>query len=217
MKTGIVIGATGVTGKYITKKLLSSAQYATVIAFSRRPLGYKHPKLVNHVVDFDAIAQWAGLVRGDDLFAAMGTTLAQAGGKAAQYQVDYTYQAQVIEAAADNGVARLFLISSAQASIKSPFFYSRMKAELDAFAKAMPFSTRVFFRPAIILGDRPDSRPAEKIGALISQQLASWIPGLQKYRPIKGKALAKAIVNCACGELPPGNHDYELDEIFTLL
>lgn len=217
MKTAIVIGATGITGKHITKKLLASSHYAKVLAFTRRPVGYKHPKLVNHVVDFEAMGEWAQLVRGDDLFAAMGTTLGQAGSKAAQYRVDYTYQAGVIEAAANNGVARLFLISSPQASTRSPLFYSRMKAELDKFAESLPFSTRVYFRPAIIMGDRPDNRPGEKIGAMFSQHLANWVPGMQKYRPIKGKTLAKAIVNCACGDLPEGTHNYELDAIFKLL
>lgn len=216
MKTAIVIGATGITGKPLTKKLLASGHYSKVIAFTRRTLGFKHPKLVNHVVDFDAMPEWSALVQGDDLFAAMGTTLSQAGNKNAQYRVDYSYQAGVIEAAAANGVARLFLVSSPQASIKSPFFYSRMKAELDAFAQSMSFGTTVFFRPSIIRGDRPDHRPGEKLGALISEHLANWIPGMQKYRPIKGKTLAQAIVNCATGELPEGRHNYELDEIFAL-
>jgi len=216
MRTAIVIGATGLTGKHITRKLLASKLYAKVTTFSRRPLGYTHPKLASHVVDFEAIPTWADKIRGDDLFAAMGTTLSQAGSKPAQYRVDYTYQAGVIEAAASNGVARLFLVSSPQASTRSPFFYSRMKAELDVFAESLPFSTRVYFRPAIILGDRPDKRPGEKLGGMISAQLATWIPGLQKYKPIKGKTLAKAIVNCACGELAEGTHNYELRDIFEL-
>jgi uncharacterized protein YbjT (DUF2867 family) len=217
MKKAIVIGATGLTGRHITKKLLASTQYSKVITFTRKSLGYRHPKLVSHIVDFEAMPDWADLVRGDDLFAAMGTTLSQAGSKAAQYRVDYTYQAGVMEAAAKNGVARLFLVSSPNASTRSPFFYSRMKAELDAFAESLPFSTRVYFRPAIILGDRPDNRLGEKLGGLISEQLASWVPGMQKYKPIKGKTLAQAIVNCACGKLPQGTHHYELDEIFELV
>jgi len=216
MGIAIVIGATGITGKPLTKKLLASEHYSKVIAFTRRAIGFKHPKLVNHVVDFDAMAEWSALVKGNDLFAAMGSTLSQAGSKKAQYRVDYTYQAGVIKAAAENGVARLFLVSSPQASIKSPFFYSRMKAELDNFAQSMPFTTLVYFRPSIIRGDRPDNRPGEKIGGLISEHLATWVPGMQKYRPIKGKTLARAIANCATNELPQGRHDYELDEIFAL-
>ncbi len=217
MTTAIVIGATGVTGSHITRKLLESGTHSKVVVFCRRPLGYKHPKLVSHVVDFEAMPDWAELVRGDDLFAAMGTTLSQAGSKEAQYRVDYSYQAGVIEAAASNGVTRLFLVSSPNASTNSPFFYSRMKAELDAFAARMPFTTRVYFRPAIIRGDRPDRRPAEKIGGIISQQLATWVPGMRKYRPIEAAALAQAIVNCALDELAEGTHEYALDEIFQLL
>ena len=108
MKTAIVIGATGITGKPLTKKLLASGHYSKVIAFTRRTLGFKHPKLVNHVVDFDAMPEWSALVQGDDLFAAMGTTLSQAGNKNAQYRVDYSYQAGVIEAPLPMGLRVCF-------------------------------------------------------------------------------------------------------------
>ena len=52
MKTAIVIGATGVTGKYITNNLLANDAYGQVIVFSRRALNQNHPKLVVHLVDF---------------------------------------------------------------------------------------------------------------------------------------------------------------------
>ena len=100
MKTALVIGATGLTGRYITHNLLAAEAYEQVVVFSRRALPEQHPKLVNHVVDFDHIDHWAELVNGDDLFSALGTTLKAAGSKAAQYKVDYTYQADVMAAAA---------------------------------------------------------------------------------------------------------------------
>jgi hypothetical protein len=52
---------------------------------------------------------------------------------------------------------------------------------------------------------------------VISEKLAGWIPGMQKYRPIKARTLAQAIVHCACGQLPAGTHNYELDDIFRLV
>jgi uncharacterized protein YbjT (DUF2867 family) len=216
MRTAIVIGATGVTGKHITRSLLDSSSYSSVVVFSRRALSVQHAKLINHVVDFDALADWAHLVQGDDLFSALGTTVKQAGSQEAQYQVDYGYQAGVIEAAASNSVRRLFLVSSPQASTGSWFFYTRMKAELDVFAAQQGFETLVYFKPSIILGDRPDSRPGEKISGVLAQQIA-WMPGLKKYRPISGEQLGRAMVNCATRKLDPGIYTYELDDIFALL
>ncbi len=217
MKTAIVIGATGVTGKHITSSLLADETYGQVIVFSRRALAQNHPKLLVHLVDFDRIEDWAELIRGDDLFSALGTTLKQAGGKSAQYKVDYTYQANVIEAAAKNGVTRLFLVSSPQATSRSPIFYNRMKGELDEFATTLGFETLVYFKPSIITGDRPDHRTGEKIGGAVVGVIAKWVPGAQKFRPISGEELGAAMVNCASSDLPLGKHTYELDKIFDLL
>ena len=217
MKTALVIGATGVTGKHIVSQLLARSDYDQVVAFSRRALPVTHSKLVNHLVDFDHIDDWAALLRGDDLFSALGTTLKQAGSKRAQYKVDYSYQADVMHAAAGNEVSRVFLISSPQATARSPIFYNRMKGELDDFAATLGFQTLVYFKPSIILGDRPDKRVAEKIGGALAASIAKWVPGASKYRPISGEQLGNAIVNCACSKLAAGVHTYELDEIFDLL
>ncbi len=217
MHTAIVIGATGVTGKHITRYLVKSDYYSKVVAFSRRPLPEKSGKLINHVVDFDDIDSWANRVKGDDLFSALGTTLKQAGSKQAQYKVDYTYQANVIKAAAENGVKRLFLISSPSASSLSPFFYNRMKGELDNFAAQQGFATLVYFKPSVIEGDRPDNRIGEKIGGAFMHQLADWVPGMATMRPISGEQLAGAMVNCAVHPLPEGVHTFHLGEIFRFL
>lgn len=217
MKTALVIGATGVTGKHIVSQLLARQDYDQVLAFSRRALSVVHSKLVNHVVDFDHIEDWATLLRGDDLFSALGTTRKQAGSKKAQYKVDYSYQANVIQAAAANGVSRVFLISSPQASAESPLFYNRIKGELDNFAATQGFQTLVYFKPSIILGDRPDKRVAEKIGGALAAGIAKWVPGANRYRPISGEQLGNAIVSCAGSNIPAGVHTYELDEIFDLL
>lgn len=217
MKTAMVIGATGLTGKFITRYLLAAEVYDKVITFTRQAVGEEHPKLTNHVVDFDAVDEWAKLLKGDDLFSALGTTRKQAGSKQAQYKVDYTYQADVISAAAGNGVKRLFLISSPQATPRSPIFYNRMKGELDAFVATQGFDTLVYFKPSIIQGDRADHRPAENLGATIAQMVTRCVPGTRTYRPIAGEQLGQAIVNCACSELPVGTYTYELGEIFELL
>jgi len=150
MKAAIVIGATGITGKHITRCLLENDNYERVIVFSRRLLDMKHSKLCNHRVDFENIATWASLIRGDDLFSVLGTTRKQAGGKEAHYKVDYTYQAKVIEAAAKNNVKRLFLVSSPVANIDSKFFYARMKGQLEEFSRKQSFETIAYFKPTII-------------------------------------------------------------------
>lgn len=217
MTSAIVIGATGVTGQHILRQLLACTHYDHVIALSRRANEMNHPKLTQHVIDFATPDQWQSLVKGDDLFCALGTTLKQAGNRQAQYQVDFTFQANVIEAGANNAVKRLFLISSPGANAKSTMFYPRIKGELDEFALQQPFETRVLIKPSLITGERPDKRLGEIIGKAVLNSLSRWLPGFAKWRPISGEQLGSAIVNYAGALNSHGNHTLELDDIFNYL
>lgn len=217
MKTAIVIGATGLTGKHIVNFLLESDMYEKVVIFSRRKLQIDDPKLLTHLIDFDHIDEWSHLIQGDDLFSAMGTTLRQAGNKDAFFKVDYTYQANFIEKASANGVTRLFLISAPGVSHKSTVLYNRVKAKLDDFVKTLNFETLVFFRPSIIHGEREISRLGERVGESILNFTSKWVPGMKKFKPISGEELGHAIVNCATSELSKGIHDIEWNKIFKLI
>src|SRR4030066_986146 len=139
MKTAIVIGATGLIGKHLTKFLLDDPAYSSVKVFVRRTLNISNPKLEEHVVDFDEISIWKDKITGDELYSAMGTTIKKAGSKEAQYKIDFTYQYECAKAASENGVGKYLLISSAGANIKSGHFYLRMKGELDKKVSELPF------------------------------------------------------------------------------
>ena len=217
MKTALVIGATGLTGKFITEFLLDSDVYKKVVFFTRREFLLKHAKLVNHIVDFDHIDEWSDLIQGDDLFSALGTTIKQAGSKDAFYKVDYTYQANIAKAASDNVVKRLFLISAPGAKPLSPVFYNRVKGKLDALVSSLDFETLVYFKPSIIYGKREIKRSAERVGEQLLNFTTRWIPGMKKLKPISGEELGRAIVNCAESELDSGIHTFELGKIFGLL
>ena len=93
--TAIVIGATGLVGSELVQQLLDDERFSLVKIFVRRSFGKQHPKLEEHIIDFDKIHEWGHLVSGDVLFSALGTTLKQAGGKEAQYRIDYNYQYDV--------------------------------------------------------------------------------------------------------------------------
>lgn len=213
-KTALVIGATGLVGSEVLHQLLADDRYLRVRVFHRRSTGIDHPKLEEHIVDFDAIDNWKHLIRGDELYSALGTTIKKAGSQEKQYTVDYTYQFDVAKAAAENGVKKYSLVSSAGANHRSRFFYSRLKGELDDDVKALPFEVITIMRPSILAGDRNEKRPGESIG-LFFISFMTKIPGLKKYRPISGKTVAQGMIN-SLHKCPPGYHIFELDEIFYL-
>ena len=88
----LVIGATGMVGSQLIQQLLADDRFEKIRVFSRRSLAITHPKLEEHLIDFNFPEQWRGLVRGNVLFSALGTTLSKAGSKGAQFKIDYKYQ-----------------------------------------------------------------------------------------------------------------------------
>lgn len=176
--SAILIGATGLVGSQILDLLLKDNSYSRVKVFHRRSTGIQHPKLEEHIIDFDKIHEWGHLVTGDELYSALGTTIKKAGSQEKQYTIDYTYQYEVAKAAADNGVKKYSLVSSAGADYESRVFYSRLKGELDDDVKALPFEVITIMRPSILAGERNESRPGESIGMFFMKFLTR-IPGLK--------------------------------------
>ncbi|MEY3738790.1 MAG: hypothetical protein RL544_1568, partial [Bacteroidota bacterium] len=129
--TALVFGATGATGSELVAQLIEDNHFSSVVVFSRRSLSITHPKLTCHIVDFDNPQLWAHLVQGDVLFSTLATTLKQAGSQKEQYKIDYTYQYQTAETAANNGVGAYVLVSAMGANANSRFFYPRIKGQLD--------------------------------------------------------------------------------------
>lgn len=213
-KTAIVIGATGLVGSEVLNLLLEDERYQKVKVFHRRSTGITNPKLEEHIIDFEQINEWKHLLTGDELYSALGTTIKKAGSQEAQYTVDFTYQNETAKAAAENGVKKYSLVSSAGANYQSRMFYSRLKGELDDAVKELPFEVTTILRPSILAGERNESRPGESMGMFFMKFLTK-IPGLKKYRPIAGRTVAQGMIN-SLHKCPPGYHIFELDEIFHL-
>ena len=62
----------------------------------------------------------------------------------------------------------------------------------------MPFTAFHVFRPSLLLGERKEHRPGEKVGAFIMSGLKYAMGGpLRKYRAIQARDVAKAMVRVA--------------------
>lgn len=213
MKTAIILGATGLTGSQLLDLLLQDQRFDKVKILVRRTVGFTHPKLEEHIVDFDQPKYWQSIVTGDVLFSMLGTTLQKAGSQEAQYEVDFTYQYQVAEIAVQNGVATYVVISSSGASENSPFFYMRTKGELDQAVQGLRFKSIHILRPGFLDGNRRESRAMEKFGLNAIKTLNSW--GLfQRFRPIHVRQLARIMIEISF-ETTIGVKIYEASELLA--
>tara|TARA_R110002124_G_scaffold76758_2_gene205681 strand:- start:563 stop:1213 length:651 start_codon:yes stop_codon:yes gene_type:complete len=210
----IIIGATGLVGSHLLKLLLSDDRYDLIKVLHRRSTGFVHPKLEEHLINFDKPEDWKQLVKGDHLFSAFGTTLKKAGSKKAQYKIDYTYQYEVAKAAAENNVTNYALVSSLGANSGSGSFYPRIKGELDEAVQELNFKTTLILRPSFLDGNRDEFRLGERIGIAVAKILCK-IPGLKNYHPIKAEVVAKAMVEGL--NTPKNQIIYDGQEIRSLI
>jgi uncharacterized protein YbjT (DUF2867 family) len=207
-KKALLIGATGLVGGHLLEQLLENPDYTEVVALLRRPLDIQHPKLRQEIIDFDNLNP--DLVKGDDLYCALGTTLRKAGSKAAQYKIDCTYPTEIGRLAKQQGVRQYLLVSSLGADAQSSNFYLRTKGELEQNLQAFGFEAFISARPSFLLGKRKEFRLGEKIGIWLAMLLAPLIP--KKYRGIQASKVAAALIRLA-GEHRAGVRFVESDKL----
>ncbi|MDP4116946.1 MAG: NAD(P)H-binding protein [Bacteroidota bacterium] len=213
MKTAIVIGATGLIGKWLVRYLLEDPRYSNVKVFSRRSLNINNTKLTEEIVDFEQIVKWKNKITGDEIYSALGSTIKKAGSADARNKIDFTYQYEVIKAASENGVKSCALVSSIGASSLSKNSYLKMKGELDDKIKELPFINVRIFRPSFLLGDREEKRTVDMIISPFVQMFTTLIPPFRKYKPIFASTVAKSMIRVTNNEKLSGYLIFESEKI----
>jgi len=198
VKTALIIGSTGLIGSELLNLLLDSNDYLKVITFVKRDTGIKHPKLTQHIIDFDKPETYIELVVGDDFFCTIGTTIKKAGSKEDFRKVDFGYPKQFAAFALQNKVKNYLIISSLGANAKSGNFYLKTKGEIQDFLKDCDFESVAVLQPSLLLGNRTEFRLGEKVGAFFMKTFSLLFVGnLKKYKPIESKTVAKALLKIA--------------------
>lgn len=192
-RTVLVAGASGLVGREILKGLLDDDSVAAVHSLGRRELPLQHPKLTQHIVDFQALP---ALPRVDEAFIALGTTIKVAGSQEAFRAVDCDAVIAVAKAARAAGATRLGVVSAMGANARSSVFYNRVKGDTEAALSALGFETLVIARPSFLAGDREalgqPVRSGEGLALNVSRWLAPLIP--DNYRSIDARCVARALL-----------------------
>jgi uncharacterized protein YbjT (DUF2867 family) len=214
-RTALVAGASGLVGGHLLKLLLADGGYAHVITLGRRPVATRHPQLDQRIVDLGALETLTDFPQADDVFSCLGTTLKAAGSQMAFRKVDYDYVLGLARAGQRAGARQFLLVSALGADPGSRIFYSRVKGEIEAAVRQLPYRGIQIFRPSFLMGDRPEARLAERVAVPLARAVAPLLAGpLRRYRPIGAADVARAMVKIA-KEAPRGPSVFEYDGIMA--
>lgn len=209
----VVIGATGATGKDLIEVLVKEASVSEIVVLLRRKVEFKHPKIKSYVINFNQPDEWKDLVVGDVAFSCLGTTLKDAGSKDAQWKIDYDYQYWFAQKAKENNVKTFVLVSSGFSNANSPFFYMKMKGQLEDDVVKLGFERTIIFNPPLLIRKNTD-RAGENISVKVINFFNS-IGIAKSIKPLSTEDLAKSMWE-SLKQFPNGAHYVKGQEILKL-
>ncbi len=189
----LLLGATGLVGRHCLQMLLRDDGVAHVRALVRRPpegLALS-PKLETVVCDFEQMGTHPEWFAVDEVFCALGTTIAAAGSQSAFRRVDFDYPLTAAQLARRQGARHYLLVSALGANAQSLVFYNRVKGELENELRALQFPALTIARPSMLMGERKERRRKEE-----------WVKPLAwlwpaAYRPVEASQVALGLVRSA--------------------
>jgi uncharacterized protein YbjT (DUF2867 family) len=212
-RIALIAGASGLVGRHCLSYLLQSDRYDQVISVGRSPLSTSHPKLRQVLTDFDQLPEVQDRLRAGDVYCCLGTTIKKAGSKASFYKVDFTYVVELARLVANQGASQFLVVSALGADAKSRIFYNKVKGQMEKAVQQLPFRSVHILQPSVLLGNREESRPMEKLAAAVMGALGFLLLGsFKKYRPVPASKVAQAMLIYASRE-EPGVHVHRSDKI----
>jgi uncharacterized protein YbjT (DUF2867 family) len=172
----LLLGASGLVGKNVLAQALAHPAITNVVAPTRLPLA-PHPKLTNRVSNRLESLLPEGVTGGvDAVVCALGTTIGKAGSKEAFREVDYVLPLAFARSAHERGAETFVLVSASVASVSSPFFYPRIKGEIERDIELVGFKSLTIVRPSLIAGERDEPRFREHIALRLMGIFAPILP-----------------------------------------
>ncbi len=210
-----IIGATGLIGGHLLQQLKQDESYNTLRLLVRRPFKNDSSKVEIKLIDFNDHESFKlGIDGSAVVFCTVGTTQKKVkGNKEAYRKIDHDIPVKAARFCKETGCDNFLIVSSVGADAKSKNFYLQLKGEVEDEIKKMNLESVSVFRPSILLGDRKESRPAERIGQIAMQTFSFvLINNIRKYKPIHAKEVGAAMIYAA-KQQKPGFSIYEYDEI----
>lgn len=198
----VVLGATGLVGSELVRVLLNEKRYSKIIVVARRRLCIVHPRLEQHLIQFNELKQCPIEWFADaDVYCTLGTTIKKAGSKTQFEEVDYHYVIELGKLVKRYHARQMIVITAMGANDKSLFFYNRVKGKTERELQQLELPRLYILRPSLIVGDRREYRFGEHMSAKLATWFSFAFVGIMKrYRPINAKVIAEAMMRIALTE-----------------
>jgi len=210
------MGATGLVGGALLELLLEDTQYDLFRVVGRRSARVTHPRLEEHVIDMsDPEAMQKAITGAAAVFVAIGTTMRKVKGDRDLYRrIDFDIPVNAAKLAAEEGVHAFGLVSAVGADPNNAYnFYIKLKGVTEETVAEQGVPVTVILRPSLLMGNRSERRPAERLSQWIFPLVDPLLSGrLRKYRSIRALDVAKAMLQ-SVRMAAPGVHVLEYDRM----
>lgn len=188
-----LIGATGLIGSEVLKKLTADQRVQKIFCIGRRA-----PVQVNSKINFIK-AELVDLIKlsppaAEPWVCCLGTTIKTAVTQENFKKVDYEAAVQFSQLAKRAGAQSLHIISALGADESSKVFYNRVKGEMQKAVAQLDLPSVYFYQPSLLLGERKDFRLGESIAIKLAPLYSALLLGpLKAYRPIRAEQVSAAV------------------------
>ena len=214
----LIVGATGLIGSLLTRKLVGQGADEQMHLLLRRPYREDVGKAKIHVQLQENWPAAIAKIKPDIAISCLGSTMKKAGSKEEFAAVDRDLVSAVAAAAKAAGARQFIAISSTMADSSASSFYLKTKGEAEDLLRAQKFDRLDIIRPGLLRGERvADSRLGESLAIAASPVLDLLLHGqFRRYRSILASDVADAIV-ALMGNVLSGTHVHENDAIWAMV
>lgn len=173
MSQVLLTGATGLVGGHLLRLLQNEPRISTIAAPTRRPLAPAEGVFNPHNPQLtDALAQVVDPV--DIVFCCLGTTRREAGSKEAFVHADYTLVVDTALTGKRLGAQHMLVVSAMGANAHSPFFYNRVKGEMEAALIEQDWPRLTIARPSMLSGEREKDGRSDLPRTIVPALAGNW-------------------------------------------
>lgn len=197
-KSAIILGASGLTGGILLKKILKDDRYDTIKLFSRSKIENLPSKVSQFTGNILKLETLKKDFIADEVFCCIGTTAKKTPNKALYKKIDFGIPKTAAKLSKENKIATYIVVSAIGAKASSSIFYNKIKGEMQNAVLSENIKNTHILQPSIIDGTRSETRIGEKIGLFFFRIFQPLLIGnLKKYRITRADDIAQAMLNLA--------------------